>query len=48
MRILVQFRRGVIYLLPLAVLLVAIGARIVAPDLLDRLSLIAFDLYQRA
>jgi adenylate cyclase len=48
MRILAQLRRGVIYLLPMAVLLVAIGARIVAPDLLDRLSLIAFDLYQRA
>ena len=48
MRILAQLRQGVIYLLPLAVLLVAIGARIVAPDLLDRLSLIAFDLYQRA
>ena len=48
MRILAQLRHGVIYLLPLAVLLVAIGARIVAPDLLDRLSLIAFDLYQRA
>ena len=48
MRILAQLRRGVIYLLPMTVLLVAIGARIVAPDLLDRLSLIAFDLYQRA
>ncbi len=48
MRILAQLRRGVIYLLPMAVLLVAIGARLVAPDLLDRLSLIAFDLYQRA
>jgi adenylate cyclase len=48
MRILAQFRQGVIYLLPLAVLAVAIGARIAAPDLLDRLSLIAFDLYQRA
>ncbi len=47
MRILAQFRHGVIYLLPLAVLLVAIGARVVAPDMLDRLSLIAFDLYQR-
>jgi adenylate cyclase len=47
MRILAQFRRGVIYLLPLAVLLAAIGARVAAPDLLDRLSLIAFDLYQR-
>ena len=48
MRLFAQLRRGVIYLLPLAVLLVAIGARLVAPDLLDRLSLIAFDLYQRA
>ena len=48
MRILAQLRRGVIYLLPMTVLLVAIGARLVAPDLLDRLSLIAFDLYQRA
>ena len=48
MRILAQLRRGVIYLLPLGVLLVAIGARVAAPDLLDRLSLIAFDLYQRA
>jgi adenylate cyclase len=47
MQISAQFRRGVIYLLPLAVLLGAIGVRIGAPDLLDRLSLIAFDLYQR-
>jgi len=37
-----------IYLLPLAVLSVTVGLRIVAPDLLDRLSLICFDLYQRA
>jgi adenylate cyclase len=48
MRILARFRRGVIYLLPLAVLAAAIAARLAAPDLLDRLSLIAFDLYQRA
>ncbi len=48
MRILARFRRGVIYLLPLAVLAAAIGARLAAPDLLERLSLIAFDLYQRA
>jgi adenylate cyclase len=48
MRILAQLRRGVIYLLPMTLLLVAIGARVVAPDLLDRLSLIAFDFYQRA
>ena len=43
-----KLRLGSLYLLPLAVLLIAISARIIAPDLLDRLSLIAFDLYQRA
>ncbi len=48
MRLFPNLRRGGLYLLPLAVLLIAISARIVAPDLLDRLSLIAFDLYQRA
>ncbi|MGH7064469.1 MAG: CHASE2 domain-containing protein, partial [Stellaceae bacterium] len=48
MRIPGLFRRGAIYLLPLAVLLVAIAARVAAPDLLDRLSLICFDFYQRA
>ncbi len=48
MRIVAQFRQAVIYLLPLIVLVAAAGARVVAPDLLDRLSLIAFDLYQRA
>ena len=48
MRIPTRLRIGFIYLLPLAVLLAAIGARIVATDLLDRLSFIAFDLYQRA
>ncbi len=48
MRIPGLLRRGAIYLLPLAVLLVAIAARVAAPDLLDRLSLICFDFYQRA
>jgi adenylate cyclase len=48
MRILPRLRQRVIYLLPLAVLAAAIIARVVAPDLLARLSLIAFDLYQRA
>ena len=48
MRLLPHLRRGVLYLLPLAILFAALGARVVAPDLLDRLSLIAFDLYQRA
>ena len=40
-------RRGLAYILPLAVLLLALGARIAAPDLLDRLMLISFDFYQR-
>src|SRR5690242_9927403 len=40
--------RGAIYVLPLAVLFGAATARIAAPDLLDRMSLICFDLYQRA
>ncbi len=40
-------RRGLIYLLPLVALVIAMGARLAAPDLLDRLMLISFDLYQR-
>jgi adenylate cyclase len=40
--------RGAIYVLPLAVLFAAATARVAAPDLLDRMSLICFDLYQRA
>src|SRR5258708_28464178 len=40
-------RRGLIYLLPLVALLIALTARLAAPDLLDRLMLISFDLYQR-
>src|ERR1700739_202643 len=37
-----------IYVLPLAVLFAAATARVAAPDLLDRMSLICFDLYQSA
>lgn len=48
MRVLPILRRNMIYLLPLMVLFVAATARIVAPDLLERLSLICFDFYQRA
>src|ERR1700739_107687 len=48
MRVHTTLRRGMIYLLPLAVLCVAVGVRIAAPDLLDRLSLICFDLYERS
>ena len=40
--------RGAAYVLPLAVLFAAATARVAAPDLLDRMSLICFDLYQRA
>src|SRR5271167_3562122 len=40
--------RVAIYVLPLAVLFAAATARVAAPDLLDRMSLICFDLYQRA
>jgi adenylate cyclase len=42
-------RGGVVDLLPFAVLLVAVAARLyAAPELIDRLSFVAFDLYQRA
>jgi CHASE2 domain-containing sensor protein len=41
-------RRGLIYLLPLALLVIAVGARIAASDQLERLSLFCFDLYQKA
>src|SRR3981189_3650073 len=41
-------RRGLIYLLPLALLVIAVGARIAASDPLERLSLFCFDLYQKA
>jgi len=40
--------RNAIYLLPLALLFAAAIARIAASDFLDRLSLLCFDLYQRA
>jgi adenylate cyclase len=40
--------RGAIYVLPFAVLFAAATARVAAPDLLERMSLICFDLYQRA
>ena len=40
-------RRSLIYVLPLVLLLVAVTARLAAPDLLERLSLLCFDLYQK-
>jgi adenylate cyclase len=48
MRVHPSLRRSAIYVLPLVVLLVAVAARIPASDLLDRLSLFCFDLYQKA
>src|SRR5215469_12372958 len=48
MRALLAARRGLIYLLPLALLFVALALRVSAPDLLERLSLVCFDLYQKA
>jgi|SRR5271165_237521 len=48
MRIHPTLRHSLIYLLPLAILLLAVIARIAASDILDRLSLICFDLYQKA
>ena len=41
-------KNGPVYLLHLTELVLAVGARLAVPDLLDRLTLIAFDLYQRA
>jgi adenylate cyclase len=40
-------QRGLIYVLPLVALLIALVARLAAPDVLDRLMLISFDAYQR-
>ena len=48
MRVRPTLRRSVIYLLPLALLFVALTMRIAASDLLERLSLFCFDLYQKA
>jgi adenylate cyclase len=48
MRVHPILRRSLLYVLPLAVLLVAVIGRVTASDILDRLSLICFDLYQKA
>jgi adenylate cyclase len=47
MRLSSVVRGAPVYLLPLAVLLVAAVARVAVPDVLERLSLNAFDFYQR-
>jgi adenylate cyclase len=46
-RLLSILRRGVIYWVPLALLLTAALARLAIPEVLDRFSLLAFDIYQR-
>jgi adenylate cyclase len=48
MRVRPTLRASAIYLLPLALLFMALTARIAASDLLERLSLFCFDLYQKA
>ena len=48
MRVDLALRRSLIYLLPLALLFFALGMRVAASDLLERLSLLCFDLYQQA
>src|SRR6516165_2993847 len=48
MRVHLALRRGLIYLLPFALLFVALIGRVAAPDLLERLSLFCFDIYQKA
>jgi CHASE2 domain-containing sensor protein len=48
MRVPLALRRGLFYLLPLAILIVAVVARITASDLLERLSLFCFDIHQKA
>ena len=48
MRVRSSLRHSLIYVLPVAVLLVAVVARITASDMLDRLSLVCFDLYENA
>jgi adenylate cyclase len=47
LRLVRNLRRSAVYVLPLAVLMAAVLARVGARDLLDRLSLICFDEYQR-
>src|SRR5580704_7363643 len=40
--------RGIVYWLPLVVLFAGAGLRLAVPDLVERMTLICFDLYQRA
>ena len=47
-RLVTLFRRGLVYWLPLALLLAMVAAHLAIPKLFDRFSLFASDLYQRA
>jgi hypothetical protein len=42
------FRRGLVYWLPLALLLAMVAAHLVLPKWVDRFSLLAFDFYRTA
>jgi adenylate cyclase len=42
------FRRNLVYCLPLLLLAAAIAAHLIVPRVVDRFSLLAFDIYQRA
>jgi adenylate cyclase len=46
-RLLSLLNRGTVYWVPLAVLLLAVLARVAIPSVFERLSLLSFDLYQR-
>jgi hypothetical protein len=48
MRVDLALRRSLIYLVPLALLLVALSMRVTATDLLERLSLVWFDFYPKS
>jgi adenylate cyclase len=47
-RLVSLLRRGLVYWLPLLLVLAAVTAHLVIPSVFDRLSLFAFDIYQRA
>jgi adenylate cyclase len=48
MRVNLALRRSLIYLLPFTLLFFALSIRVTASDLLERLSLLCFDFYQKA
>ena len=48
MKVNLALRRSLIYLLPLVLLFFALSMRVTASSLIERLSLVCFDLYQKA